>query len=200
MNHTSTIDVWEGSNRISQLWEALLAERVSPDPVVGVYRPPVDLKSSFPLEQWATEESSLTIGDRQNHSHMPALLEKAGFESLRMFRYALGVLTAPPEQEPVLDANREQELKILPVSPDELEGPELLGYIPVDPDMVLTFIKVSSEPEPQPVSAIDTRRMAYGLKIPMKPLHKRPIYQRIFFSLRQIIARGRDETSLRRYG
>jgi hypothetical protein len=188
MNHTSTINVWEGNNRVSQLWEVLLVERVAPDPVAGEYRSPVvDLKSSLPLEPWGPEESSYTTDGGQNHSPIPALLEKAGFESLRLFRHALEVLTAPAEEEPVLEVGREHELNRMPVSPG-------------DPDMVLTFVKVSMEPEPQPGSTIDTRRMAYGLKIPLKPLHKRPIYQRIFFSLRHIMTRGKEQASLRRYG
>jgi hypothetical protein len=198
MNHTSTINVWKDSNRVSQLWDVLLADYVSPDPVAGGdVSSSVDLESAFPLETWETAEKSIAIGGGQNHSSVPALLEKAGFESLRLFRQALEVLTAPPEDDPVADAGREQDLGILPSGPGELEETLRFASTQVDPTLTLgmTFVKVSSEPEPQPGSSIDTRRMAYGLKVPLKPLHKRPVYQRVFFCLRHMMRQGRNESS-----
>src|SRR5512139_1702083 len=115
MNHTSAIDIWKDNNRISRLWEVLLADYVSPDPVAGEYVPSgVELESAFPLETWETAEKSITIHGGQSHSSVPALLEKAGFESLRLFRQALEVLTAPPEDETVSDVGREPELGTLP--------------------------------------------------------------------------------------
>ena len=201
MNHTSTINVWKDSNRISQLWEVLLADYVSPDPVAGEYVSlTADLESAFPLETWETAEKSITIGGGQNHSSVPALLEKAGFESLRLFRQALEVLTAPPEDDTMADAGREQDLGRLPSGPGELEETLRFDSTRLDPTLALgmTFIKVSSEPEPQPGSSIDTRRVAYGLKVPVKPLHKRPVYQRVLFCLRQMMRHGRDDPSLNR--
>ena len=201
MNHTSTINVWKDGNRISQLWEVLLADYVSPDPVAGDYvSSRVDLASAFPLETWETAEKSLTIRGEQNGSPVPALLEKAGFESLRLFRQALEVLTAPPEDEPVAHAGRELDQGILPSGPEELEEALRFDSTRLDPTLALgmTFVKVSSEPEPQPGSTIDTRRMAYGLKVPVKPLHKRPVYQRVLFCLRQMMRHGRDDPSSNR--
>ena len=201
MNHTSTINVWKDSNRISQLWEVLLNDYVSPDPVVGEYvSSTADLESAFPLETWETAEKIITIGGGQNHSSVPALLEKAGFESLRLFRQALEVLTASPEDETVAHAGREQDQGRLPSGPGELDETLRFDSTQVDPTLVLgmTFVRVSSEPEPQPGSSIDTRRMAYGLKVPMKPLHKRPVYQRVFFCLRHMFRQGKDDPSLNR--
>jgi hypothetical protein len=201
MNHTSTINIWKDNNRISQLWEVLLADYVSPDPVAGEYvSSSVDLEPAFPLETWEAAESSFTTSGGQSHSPVPALLERAGFESLRLFRQALEVLTAPAEEEPALDTGRGQDLKIQPSNSGELD--ESMRYDSIHTDSALalgmTFIKVSSEPEPQPGSSIDTRRMAYGLKVPVKPLHKRPVYQRVFFCLRNMLRQGKDDPSSHR--
>jgi hypothetical protein len=120
----------------------------------------------------------------------PGLLERAGFESLRLLRHALKILIAPPEEETLPDTSRE-----LVASPDgrmELEHTSVQDPIQVSSTPGLTFIKVSSEPEPQPGSSIDTRRITYGLKIPNRPLHKRPFYQRIFFCLHQMVTRSRN--------
>lgn len=188
MNHTPAINVWNGNNRVSQLWEDLLAVRVSPDPCAGEsLSSDVDRELSFPLETWETGDQSFASDGEKNKSSMPTLLEKAGFESLRLFRQALEVLTTPPEDEPVADAGPGEMEEA--VRPDPNQAYPALG---------MSFIKVSSEPEPQPGSSIDTRRMAYGLKIPMKPLHKRPVYQRVFFCLRHMISPGKDDPSSHR--
>ena len=188
MNHTPAINVWKGNNRVSQLWEDLLAARVSPDPFAGEYLSSgVDQEPSFPLEPWETEGNSIASGGERNLSPVPTLLEKAGFESLRLFRQALEILTAPPEDQPAADAGPGEMEEA--VRPDPNQAYPALG---------MSFIKVSSEPEPQPGSSIDTRRMAYGLKIPMKPLHKRPVYQRVFFCLRHMISPGKDDPSSHR--
>jgi hypothetical protein len=187
MNHTPAINVWKGNSRLSQLWVDLLADRVSPDPCAGEFPTrDVDQGLSFPLGSWETEGSAFTSISGQDHSPAPTLLEKAGFESLRLIRQALEVLTAPPQDEPV------------PSGQGELEETAWLNHVPPDSALGMTFVKVSSEPEPQPGSSIDTRRMAYGLKIPMKPLHKRPVYQRVFFCLSQVLRHGRDDPSSHR--
>jgi hypothetical protein len=174
MHQTPAINVWKGSNRVSDLWEELLAIRVSPDPCTGEKMAP---------------KTAMETPERVGNS-MPALLEKAGFESLRRIRQALEVLAAPSEEDHGTDTDRGQDLTVLTPGQWELEARGGNDSIRESSTLGLTFIKVSREPEPQPVSAIDTRRMAYGLKIPMKPLHKRPIYQRIFFSLRHMMGGG----------
>jgi hypothetical protein len=55
------------------------------------------------------------------------------------------------------------------------------------PALTPAMVKVPNEPDQQPTSTIDTRRVAYGLKIPARPLHKRPFYQKILFSLGGLI-------------
>ena len=197
MNHTPAINVWKGTNRVSQLWEDLLANCVSPDPpaqensFMGV-----DQETSFVLQPSGMEEVSPASVTEQKRPAVPALLEKAGFESLRMIRQALEILTAPPEQEAAAEPGREQDMQTPPAGQAALEDAALLDLIRADSALGLTFIKVSREPEPQPGSVIDTRRMAYGLKVPRKPLHKRPIYLRVFFCLQSWIhsasRRGRD--------
>ncbi len=188
MNHTPAINIWKGNNRVSRLWEDLLADRVSPDPCAGEYlSTAMNQEPSFPLELWEVEENSFASCGEQDHSPVPSLLEKAGFESLRLFRQALEVLTASPEDEPVADAGQ-----------GDFEEPVRLDPIQAYPALGMTFVKVSSEPEPQPGSSIDTRRMAYGLKIPVKPLHKRPVYQRVFFCLSHMIHPGRDDPASHR--
>jgi hypothetical protein len=158
MNQVPAIQIWRGSNRLSLLWEDLLVNSVPPDPIVLM----ADVKN-------------LPGRDKCDEPAEPSLLEKAGFESLRLIRQALEILSAPPENEPLPDLD--------PAGPSD--DPWMSSATPG-----LAFIKVSSEPEPQPGSTINTRRMAYGLKIPNKPLHKRPIYQRIFYSLQHWMAGG----------
>jgi hypothetical protein len=172
MNHAPAINIWKG-NRISRLWEQLLADPVPPDP------PIMDFHSSVTMSE-------------QTKSAEPTLLERAGFESLRMIKQALDILSAPMEEEPPVSTGWKQDTEPLPDSLVKWEEARIHDPIQVDSALGLTFIKVSSEPEPQPGSAIDTRRMAYGLKIPMKPLHKRPIYQRVIFCLRHMVDRGSD--------
>ncbi len=176
MNQTTAVNVWKGTNRISLLWEDLLATRVSPDPLII---------NTLRVEK---EASSLDSRGEKKKPAGPGLLEKAGFESLRMLKQTLDILSAPPE-ESVTDTAWERDT---PPGQFVADREVVHDSLPTDPALVLTFIKVSSEPDPQPVSAIDTRRMAYGLKIPMKPLHKRPIHQRLFFCLRQMLAQGSD--------
>lgn len=166
------VNVWKESNRVSLLWEDLLANYVSPDPVAGeILSLGSKLEPYVPME--TMEAELFAARQEQDETAAPGLLERAGFESLRLIKHALDVLTAPPEQEPDPDPGQ------------AIAAPGLL------------YVKISSEPEPQPGSSIDTRRMAYGLKIPMKPLHKRPIHQRLFFCLRQWMTRGSNELSLR---
>ena len=44
----------------------------------------------------------------------------------------------------------------------------------------------SIEPKPLIRDTTNMRRPVYGPKIPVRPLHKRPFYQRIFFYLSRI--------------
>jgi hypothetical protein len=171
MNQAPAINIWKG-NRICRLWEQLLADRVPPDPPFIEVRLPV-------------------VRNEQNASAEPTLLERAGFESLRMIKQALDILSAPPEEETPAGAGGEQEPDSLPDSMRKWEEARIHDPLEADSNFGQTFIKVSMEPE-LAGSSIDTRRMAYGLKIPMKPLHKRPIYQRVFFCLRHMVSRGSD--------
>jgi hypothetical protein len=183
MNQTTAVNVWKRTNRINQLWEDLLTNRVPPDPLCTE-------NMTFGMD---SGESSPAAGNEQDGSTEPGLLERAGFESLRMIKQALDILAATPG-EAETDTGLKLAIQDPPVVRPELEEGMVHYPFPADPALVLTFIKVSSDPDPQPGSAIDTRRMAYGLKIPMKPLHKRPIYQRLFFCLRQMFARGSNES------
>jgi hypothetical protein len=182
MNQTLSVNIWVRSNRVSQLWDELLVNYVSPDPPdAGSLSPAVSLNTSShtSMEEMKTARPMEVM--EQSDPPKSALLEKAGFESLRLIRQALEVLTAPPEQPPAVELSGEQprdffssQVKDLPVHDSML----------LESDASSTYIRVSSEPEPQPGSAIDTRRMAYGLKIPSRPLHKRSLPQRLFFCLR----------------
>lgn len=190
MNHTPAINIWKGSNRVSLLWEELLADLVSPDP-------PAEENISA-RETWEREVDLLAARSEQVEPAEPGLLERAGFESLRMFRQALEILTSPPEQELASEDGRGLYLETPFARQAEWDETNIPDRMQAVSTPVLTYIKVSSEPEPQPGSAIDTRRIAYGLKIPARPLHKRPIYQRLFFSLRgwiRMISRGSFEPS-----
>jgi len=151
---------------------------------------------SFPQETMEID-SSLHGSGQKEPAELP-LLEKAGFESLRLIRHALEILTAPPDEEPAPETIREPQLQTPPAG--QARWGETTVYDPLQASSTLgpVYIKVSSEPEPQPGSTIDTRRIAYGLKIPSRPLHKQPIPLRLIFCLRSwlhIISRGSYEPS-----
>jgi hypothetical protein len=198
MNHAPAINIWKGTNRVSRLWDDLLTDLVSPDaPARGESSLGENLERFFLLETLEREVDPPATGSRQKEPAGPSLLEKAGFESLRLIRQALETLTAPPEQEPAIDSVWVQPLQNLPASHGDLEQRAIHDPIQEASALGLTFIKVSSEPEPQPGSSIDTRCIANGLKIPRRPLHKRPVYQRVFFCLRHMMSRGREKLSPR---
>jgi len=48
------------------------------------------------------------------------------------------------------------------------------------------WINVSIQPKPLIRDTTNMRRPVYGPKIPVRPLHKRPFYQRIVFYLSRI--------------
>ena len=192
MNHTATINIWKQNNRVSRLWEELAANCVDPDPRskegtspgleqepdppapdAGLGSPFAADPASFP-GRWDDSEN----GERP-------FMERVGRESIHLIKHALDVLTAPPEEGPVTDSEREEVLEELPGISEEMEisGSETFPTY-TGPDLFPAMIKVPFEPEPQPTSVIETRRIIYGLKIPARPLHKRPIYQRVLFCLR----------------
>jgi hypothetical protein len=191
MHHAPAINVWKGTNRVSLLWEDLRASRVSPDPCAWE-----NISPGVDPETLNRDAKSIDSRSEPGEVTEPSLLEKAGFESLRLIKYALDILAAPPEDEPAADNDREQDLTALTASQSEWVPSGVRDPLRADAAVGLTFIKVSREPEPQPGSAIDTRRMAYGLKIPVKPLHKRSIYQRVFFCLCHMMGRGKEESSM----
>ena len=111
-------------------------------------------------------------------------MERVSLEPVRLIRHALEVLTAPPAQEPAALQEPEDNLEIPPLGNAELE--QTAGPLAIQAGFAHypAMVRVPMEPDPQPGSSIDTRRVAYGLKVPARPLHKRPIYQRLFFCLR----------------
>jgi hypothetical protein len=206
MNQATAANLWKGSNRVSRLWEELSAMIVSPDPIAEhspfgwvdlspapqhVHERAPEAVHSFLLEP--VEMDSPVSGSEQKEPAELPLLEKAGFESLRLIRHALEILTAPSEEEPAADTRQEPHPETPPTG--QLQWGETTVYDPFQASSTLgpVYIKVSSEPEPQPGSTIDTRRIAYGLKIPSRPLHKQPIPLRLMFCLRSwlhMISRG----------
>ena len=144
------------------------------------------------LETPEREADPFATGSRLIEPAEPSLLERAGFELLRLIRQALETLTAPPEQEPAIDSLWVQLPQDVPASQVDLEHRAIHDPLQEASALGLTFIKVSSEPELQPGSSIDLRCMANGLKIPRRPLHKRPVYQRVYFCLRHMLSRGRE--------
>lgn len=205
MNQAMATNLWKGTNRVSQLWEDLLANYVPPDPVAGETNfqersPEPDPLFIGGMAPEAVKMDSPVAGIEQDETGKPSLLERAGFESLRAIRQALEILTAPPEQELALEGGVEQQMGTSSFRQAQWDETMGLDRIQAVSTPNITYIKVSREPDEQPASAIDTRRIAYGLKIPARPLHKRPVYQRLFFSLRSWIrlrSRGGYEPSHR---
>ena len=193
MNHAPAINIWKGTNRVSRLWDDLLADLVSPEPPArGESSLGENLERFLLLETPEREADPFATGSRLIEPAEPSLLERAGFESLRLIRQALETLTAPPEQEPAIDSLWVQLPQDVPASQVDLEHTAIHDPLQEASALGLTFIKVSSEPELQPGSSIDLRCMANGLKIPRRPLHKRPVYQRVYFCLRHMLSRGRE--------
>ena len=193
MNQAPAINIWKGTNRVSRLWDDLLADLVSPEPPArGESSLGENLERFLLLETPEREADPFATGSRLIEPAEPSLLERAGFESLRLIRQALETLTAPPEQEPAIDSLWVQLPQDVPASQVDLEHRAIHDPLQEASALGLTFIKVSREPEPQPGSSIDLRCMANGLKIPRRPLHKRPVYQRVYFCLRHMLGRGRE--------
>ena len=193
MNHAPAINIWKGTNRVSRLWDDLLADLVSPEPPArGESSLGENLERFLLLETPEREADPFATGSRLIEPAEPSLLERAGFESLRLIRQALETLTEPPEQEPAIDSLWVQLPQDVPASQVDLEHRAIHDPLQEASALGLTFIKVSSEPELQPGSSIDLRCMANGLKIPRRPLHKRPVYQRVYFCLRHMLSRGRE--------
>ena len=184
MNNITAINVWKGNNRVSRLWEDLIADRVSPDPPDKANTSPGTVLGN-----------PLLMQTYENESPTQSLLEKAGFESLRLIKNALDILSAPYDEDAAVESGLHRDPGTL--SAGQMDWTEAVFHDPVQSGSAvgLTYVKVSMEPEPQPGSAIDTRRIAYGLKIPHRPLHKRPIYQRLFFCLRHMMTRRTDADS-----
>src|SRR6186997_2490110 len=113
MNHAPAINIWKGTNRVSRLWDDLLADLVSPEP-------PARGESCLG-ENLEREADPFAPGSRLIEPAEPSLLERAGFESLRLIRQALETLTAPPEQEPAIDSLWVQLPQDVPASQVNLE-------------------------------------------------------------------------------
>lgn len=199
--HAPGMNIWKGSNRVSRLWEDLAADCVDPDPA-GKRRASLavdwelDLPSTLepastpePIEMDGEVPITFSFPDGGEAVRENTLLEKVGIESIHLIQHALDVLTAPPDEGTEVNPIQD-EIDMHSASQEEQDYaqavtiPVSAGFIPYP-----AMIKVSTEPDPQPASAIDTRRMAYGLKIPARPLHKRPIYQRLYFCLRHMFSR-----------
>ena len=196
MNHTATINVWKQTNRVSRLWEELAEIYVAPDPrskegiAPGVAREPEP-----PIHPAPVSDTGLLYTLEPGPSLFPGVweeiqaeekpfIERVGRESIHLVKHALEALTAPSDEAPLEDPEQEMGLGELGAASEEVEKTRieaLPAQASLDPYPAM--IKVAFEPEPH-FSIIETRRAVYGLKIPARPLHKRPVYQRVFFCLR----------------
>jgi hypothetical protein len=205
MQTTPVMNIWKGTNRVSQLWEDLAANCVDPNPAVTEKTsswfdwdaaqqlsvemvPDTTLTTSPDRQEMGVLEASSTISflgaSEDDRKENLTLLEKFGHESIHLIKHTIEVLTAPPEVERDAIQDREDSRDVSADNPEELDQiPVSAIVLEPGPAFYPTMVRVSMEPEQQ-ASSIDTRRMAYGLKIPVRPLHKRPFYQRIFFCLR----------------
>jgi hypothetical protein len=205
MQHTPAINIWKGSNRVTQLWEDLAADIATPDPVANAQPshwinwesdqplsiemlPVIGLSTSSETVKTEAEiplEAPVFGGTEEMRSANVTLLERVGLESVQLIKHTIDVLTAPPDEAPGAYLDQGHDWDMSTPSQEEMEK----AQIPAAPMQAShafypTMVRVSMEPDPQPASSIDTRRIAYGLKIPSRPLHKRPFYQRIFFCVR----------------
>ena len=203
MNHNAAVNIWKQTNRVARLWEDLAANSVAPDPYwmgdlvpdgnrepdpatplvpapdPGLQAPWEIISASFP-EQWP-----------EIQAEERTFVERVGHDSIHLIQRALEALTSPADETSLADPGQDEDPDGLPAATENWveELPIQAGY---DPFPVM--VRVSFEPEP-PASVIETRRAVYGLKIPARPLHKRPIYQRLFFCLRTWVrkASGKSE-------
>lgn len=202
MVQPSAMNIWKQDNRVTRLWEELAVNDVAPDPKGRKmiareaawatdssfsFELVPDTGASSPLDSAAMEEpasvrSLIPVRYEESQIKETSLLESIALEPVQLIKQVLEVFIAPPDEEPAADQSEEIDRLILPGETEELEETHLppvqavYGHYPA-------MVKVSLEPE-QPASSIDTRRLAHGLKVPARPLHKRPFYQRIFFCLR----------------
>ncbi|MGE5376139.1 MAG: hypothetical protein ACM3XO_13865 [Bacteroidota bacterium] len=206
MQHTPAMNIWKGSNRVTQLWEDLAADIATPDPVVEAQPSPcIDWEPDQPLlsiemlplseistssETVETEpepplQGSAFGGMEETRRANVTLLERVGLESVQLIRHTIDALTTPPDEDPGAGLDQEHDWDMSAPSQEKVEeAPVPAAPMQAGHAFYPTMIRVSMEPDPQPASSIDTRRIAYGLKIPSRPLHKRPFYQRIFFCVR----------------
>lgn len=194
MNHTAAVNVWKQTNRVSRLWAELAENYVAPEPLskqglsLNIDRtadPPVTpapVLDAGPRSSLAAAPSSFNGPWAEIDPGERTFMERVGQGSIHLFKQALEVLTAPPDDNTAAEAEQDRDGR--PAASQALEQeraevpPAEAGY-----DLYPVMVKVSFEPEPD-ASVIETRRAVYGLKIPVRPLHKRPIYQRLFFCLR----------------
>lgn len=197
MNHTAAVNVWKQTNRVSRLWEDLAANSVAPDPYQKenifqyINREPGPPVLPAPLENGPSSFPELW---EEIQAEEKTFVERVGHESIHLIKHALEVLTAPPDETSLADPKQNEDPDgLLAASEDRVEElPSQAGYDPFP-----LMVKVSLEPEP-PASVIETRRAVYGLKIPARPLHKRPIYQRLFFCLRTWIRKATGKSEIPR--
>ena len=203
MNHTATINVWKQTNRVSRLWEELAEIYVAPDPrsKEGI-APAVDRELDPPIHPAPVSDTGLLSRLNPGPSLFPGLweeiqaedrpfIERVGRESIHLVKHALEVLTAPTDEAPLDDPEREMGAASEEVEKTRIEA--LPAQASLDPYPAM--IKVAFEPEPH-FSVIETRRAVYGLKIPARPLHKRPVYQRIFFCLRILFRKASGKSDI----
>jgi hypothetical protein len=203
MNHTATVSIWKQTNRVARLWEDLAANSVAPDPYsMGDILPDGNREPDPPAplvpaldpglqSPWEIIPSSFPGRWQEIQAEERTFVERVGHGSIHLIQHALEALTAPHDETFPADSGQDEDPDGLPAASEDRveELPIQAGY---DPFPVM--VKVSFEPEP-PASVIETRRAVYGLKIPARPLHKRPIYQRLFFCLRTWVrkASGKSE-------
>ena len=192
MNHTATINIWKKANRVSRLGEELAEDCVAPDPRTGAglalaVRMDPDLPLAHDLELLPCGEAGLASfpasGWEASEAGDEPFMEHLGRESIHRLKQAIDVLTAPPEEASVTGPGQEHlsgGLRAAAAHEQKTGTGSLLTE--ADRDWYPATVRVAYEPEPH-ASSIETRRMAYGLKIPRRPLHKRPFYLRLFFCL-----------------
>ena len=198
---------------LSRLWEDLIAYQVPPEPapvtaaflgracdLVLPAAPGLVLEAMVPVSPVRLEISvgSSSLGGKENRNGESKFEEEAWVE-----------LPHSIEQEPVLYLPGTEAS--LPYDRqndrDESSTSGQLAFEKVEYPARSIKDKDGSKPastespaqmQPFVGSTIDTRRIAYGLKIPARPLHKRPMYQRVLFCLHgwmeMFIGRSRDHT------
>jgi hypothetical protein len=182
------------TSRLSELWDDLLSDPVSPRPVAKEkMTTAARLEVSYPVSPLfapALKRPSLPGNyepDRFPHAAKP--VNSSWRNSLEgLFHNLIELETAEPSPLSMERANSESEaISDLSIETAHEESLALISSFRWEPKPAWVNAPIQQKP-PLPNAAVPQRSAARP-KIPLRPLHKQPFYKRFFFYLRRWLSR-----------